>query len=384
MDFELNQEQKMYQRAVRDFCEGEIKPYAADVDRTGELRWEAIRKMPSLGLTGLQVPEEYGGAGLDAISAAIAIEELGRACGSTGLSVAAHNGLCCAPIVKWGRKTQKEKYLKRLTSGKHLGSLALTEPGAGSDLAGGVRTSAVKEGDSWIVDGSKAWITNPKYAPVVVTLCRTDKAAANKGFSMILVEPGLEGFTIHAPEKKLGVRGSPTQMLSYDNVRVPMDNLLGEQGRGFHQTMETLDGGRIGIGALSIGLAQAAFEESVKYARQREAFGQKIENFEAIQWMIADAALEIDAARLLIMRAAWLKDQGRPFTKEAAMGKLMASEIAEKVCFNAIQIHGSYGYSQEFSVERIYRDQRLMTIGEGTSQIQRLVIARRVFDEMKI
>jgi len=383
MDFELNQEQKMYQRAVRDFCEGEIGPYAAEVDRTGELRMEAIRQMPRLGLTGLQVPEEYGGAGLDTISAALAIEEVGRACGSTGLSVAAHNGLCCAPITRWGSAAQKDKYLPRLTSGEVLGSLALTEAGAGSDLAGGVRTSAVKEGDSWIIDGSKAWITNPKYASVVVTLCRTDKSAGTKGFSMILVEPDTVGFTLHAPEKKMGLKGSPTQMLSYDNVRVPLDSTLGPEGRGFHQTMETLDGGRIGIGALSIGLAQAAFEQAVKYAQQREAFGQKIENFQAIQWMIADAALEIDAARLLVMRAAWLKDQGRPFTKEAAMGKLMASEVAEKVSFNAIQIHGSYGYSQDFPVERIYRDQRLMTIGEGTSQIQRMVIARRVFEDMK-
>jgi len=382
MEFELTQEQKMYQRAVRDFCEGEIRPYAAEVDRMGELRWDAIRKMPELGLTGLQVPEQYGGAGLDTISAAIAIEELGRVCGSTALSVSAHNGLCCFPIVKWGTDAQKQRYLPQLTSGNSLGSLALTEPGAGSDLAGGVRTSAVKEGDSWIIDGSKAWITNPRYAPVIVTLVRTDKQAGSRGLSMILVESATKGLTLHPPEKKMGVRGSPTQMLSYDEVRVPLDNLLGTEGRGFHQTMETLDGGRISIGALSIGIAQGAFEEAARYAKQREAFGHKIADFQAIQWMIADAALEIDAARLLVMRAAWLRDQGKSYTKEAAMGKLMASEVAEKVCFNAIQIHGSYGYSQEFPVERMYRDQRLMTIGEGTSQVQRMVIARRVLDEM--
>ncbi|MCC7449229.1 MAG: acyl-CoA dehydrogenase family protein [Anaerolineae bacterium] len=382
MEFELTQEQKMYQRGVRDFCEGEIRPYAAEVDRTGELRWDAIRKMPQLGLTGLQVPEQYGGAGLDTISAAIAIEELGRVCGSTALSVSAHNGLCCFPLVKWGTDAQQQRYLPKLTSGDSLGSLALTEPGAGSDLAGGVRTSAIKEGDSWIIDGSKAWITNPRYAPVIVTLVRTDKQAGARGLSMILVEPGTKGLTLHPPEKKMGVRGSPTQMLSYDGVRVPLDNLLGTEGRGFHQTMETLDGGRISIGALSIGIAQGAFEEAVRYAKQREAFGHKIADFQAIQWMIADAALEIDAARLLVMRAAWLRDQGKPYAKEAAMGKLMASEVAEKVCFNAIQIHGSYGYSQEFPVERMYRDQRLMTIGEGTSQVQRMVIARRVLDEM--
>lgn len=383
MEFELSQEQQMYQRAVRDFCEGEVKPYAAEVDRTGELHWNAIRKMPPLGLTGLQVPEQYGGAGLDTISAAIAIEELARACGSTALSVSAHNGLCCTPIVRWGSEAQKEKYLRQLTSGDSLGSLALTEPNAGSDLAGGVKTSAVKEGDSWIIDGAKAWITNPRYAPVIVTLCRTDKTNGTKGFSMILVEPKTEGFTIQPPEKKMGLKGSPTQMLNFDNVRVPLDAVLGPEGRGFYQTMETLDGGRISIGALSVGLAQAAFEEGVSYAKQREAFGQKIANFQAIQWMIADAAVEIDAARLMVMRAAWLRDQGKPFGKEAAMAKLLASEVAEKVAFNAIQIHGSYGYSAEFPVERIYRDQRLMSIGEGTSQVQRMVIARRVLDEMK-
>ncbi len=382
MDFELTQEQAMYQRAVRDFCEGEVKPYAAQVDETGELRWEAIQKMPMLGLTGLQVPEEYGGAGLDTVTAAIAVEELGRACGSTALSVSAHNGLCCGPITNWGTPAQKERYLPKLTSGSHLGALALTEPGAGSDLAGGVRTSAVREGDSWIIDGSKAWITNPKYAPVIVTLVRTDKEAGTRGFSMILVEPQTAGLTIHPPEKKMGLKGSPTQMLSYDEVRVPLDATLGDEGRGFHQTMQTLDSGRISIGALSVGLAQAAFEEAVKYARQRRAFGKPIAEHQAIQWMIADAALEIEAARLMVYRAAWLKDRGRDFARAAAMAKLMASETAEKVCRNAIQIHGSYGYSREFPVERIYRDQRLMTIGEGTSEIQRLVIARKVLAEM--
>jgi alkylation response protein AidB-like acyl-CoA dehydrogenase len=381
MDFELSQEQRMYQRAVHDFCNREIKPYAAEVDETGELRWEAIRKMPELGLTGLQVPEEYGGANLDSISTAIAMEELGWACGSTALSLAAHNGLCATPIARWGTAEQKARYLPRLTSGETLGSLALTEPGAGSDLAGGVQTAAVKEGDSWIIDGSKAWITNPKFAPVIITLARTDKEAGTRGFSMLLVEPKTDGLTIHPPEKKMGLKGSPTQMLSYDEVRIPLDAVLGEEGRGFQQTMQTLDGGRISIGALSIGLAQAAFEEAVKYATQRRAFGKSISEHQAIQWMIADAALEIEAARLLVYRAAWLKDQDKDFGKAAAMGKLMASEVAEKVCRNAIQIHGSYGYSREFPVERMYRDQRLMTIGEGTSEIQRLVIARHVLKE---
>ncbi len=381
MDFELTQEQKMYQRAVHDFCAAEVKPFAAEVDASGELRWEAIRKMPQLGLTALQVPEEYGGAALDTLSVVLALEELGWACGSTALSIAAHNGLCCAPLVNWGSAAQKERYLPKLVSGETLGSLALTEPGAGSDLAGGVQTSAVKEGDSWIIDGSKAWITNPRHAPVIVTLVRTDKQAGTRGFSMLLVEPGTAGLTIHAPEKKMGLNGSPTQMLSFDEVRVPLDALLGAEGQGFQQTMQTLDSGRIGIGALCLGLARAAFEEGVNYARQRRAFGKAIADHQAIQWMIADAATEIDAARLMVYRAAWLKDQGRDFSKQAAMAKLMASEVAERVCRNAIQIHGSYGYSREFPVERIYRDQRLMTIGEGTSEIQRLVIARNVLRE---
>jgi alkylation response protein AidB-like acyl-CoA dehydrogenase len=382
MNFELTQEQRMYQRAVRDFCEGEIKPYAAQIEQQGDLRWEAIRKMPQLGLTGIQVPEEYGGADMDTISASIAVEELGRVCGSTALSLSAHNGLGCLPIVRWGTPAQKEKFLPRLTSGEALGALALTEPNAGSDLMS-AQTSATLEGDQYVVSGAKAWITNARFAPVIITLTRTDKAAGTRGFSHILVETDRVGLTIHPPEKKMGLKGSSTHMISYDTVRVPAENVLGEVGRGFQQTMETLDGGRISIGALSVGIAQGAFEEAVKYARQRAAFGKPISEHQAIQWMIADAALEIDAARLLVYRAAWLKDEGKPFTKEAAMAKLFASEVAERVCFNAIQIHGSYGYSAEFPVERMYRDQRLMSIGEGTSQIQRLVIARRVLSEMQ-
>ncbi len=383
MQFELNEEQRLYRDAVRDFAQKELAPYAAEVDETGEMRWDAIKKMPQLGLTGLQVPEEYGGAALDGISAAIAIEEVGRACGSTGLSLAAHNGLCCFPINTWGSKEQKEKYLPKLTSGEVLGALALTEPNAGSDLAGGVRTSAVVEGDSWIIDGHKAWITNPSVSPVVITLTRTHPdEKPSRSLSMLLVETDAEGLEIHPKEKKMGVQGSPTHQITYDNVRVAKEEgTLGNEGEGFYQTMQTLDGGRIGIGALCVGLAQAAFDEAIKYAAQREAFGKPIAQYQAIQWMLADGAMEIEAARLMIYRAAWIRDQGKDFSKAAAMGKLMASEVAEKVAFNAIQIHGSYGYSREFPVERIYRDQRLMTIGEGTSQIQRLVIARRVLQE---
>ena len=381
MDFDLSEELRLYRRAVRDFCEAELRPYAAEVDERGEMRREAIAKMPALGLTGLQVPEEYGGAGLDTLSAAIAVEEIGRACGSTGLSISAHNGLGCGPIVNWGTPEQKQRWLPDLTAGRVLGALALTEPQAGSDLLGGVRTTARRDGDSWVVSGSKAWITNASLAGWLIVLARTDADAGSRGFSMIIVPTDAPGVTIHPPEKKMGLRGSPTHMISFENVRLPADHLLGAEGRGFHQTMATLDAGRISIGALSVGLAQAAFEEAISYARQREAFGQPIAQHQSIQNMLADASTQIDAARLQVYHAAWLKDQGRDFARIAAQAKLFASEVAESVARAAIQIHGSYGYSQEYPVERIYRDQRLMTIGEGTSEILRMVIARRVIQD---
>ncbi len=381
MLFELNDELQMFQKAVREFCERELKPYATEVDETGEMRWDAIKKMPTLGLTGLQVPEEYGGIGIDTIGASIAVEELGRVCGSTALSVSAHNGLGSAPIARWGTDEQKEKYLPMLTSGEYLGALALTEPQAGSDLLNGAKTRAERDGDEWVINGQKAWITNSKYAPVMVVLVRTDQEAGSRGFSMILVEPDTAGVTLHPPEKKMGLKGSPTQMISFENVRVPVDNTLGEEGKGFYQTMQTLDAGRISIGALSVGLAQGAFEEMVRYAMERLAFGEPIASKQMIQAKIADAAMEIEAARTMVFKAAWTKDTGKDFSKIAAIAKLKASEVAEKVCHDSLQVHGSYGYSREYPVERMYRDQRLMSIGEGTSEIQRLVIARRVIKE---
>lgn len=379
MDFELSEEQKMWRATVREFAEKELKPRARHVDEAGEFNCEAVRKMGPLGLLGLNAPVEYGGSGVDAVSAAIAIEEIGRGCGSTALAIAAHNGLACAPIALFGTHEQKERWLRPLATGAgRLGALALTEPGAGSDLAGGVRTRAVADGDWWIIDGVKMWTTNASLADVIVTLCRMGPAAGSKGLSLIVVPACTPGLTVGPAEKKMGLRGSPTHAVTYDAVQVPRANLLGREGRGLHQTLQVLDGGRIGIGALSVGLAQAALEESVKYAKERQTFGRPIAQHEAVQWMLADAATEIDAARLMVYRAAWLKAQDRPFTKEAAMAKLYASETAERVCFKAIQIHGGYGYSAEFPVERIYRDQRLMTIGEGTSEMQRLVIARQI------
>ncbi|MDZ4763390.1 MAG: acyl-CoA dehydrogenase family protein [Chloroflexota bacterium] len=383
MNFDLSSEHRQWQRAVADFCQSELAPRAAETAESGTLPWDALRTARDIGLLGMDIPEAHGGVEMDTIGIAIAMEELGRACGSTALSLAAHNGLGCAPIAKWGTPEQQVRYFPALLSGEQLGALALTEPGAGSDLAGGVQTYALRDGDSWIINGSKAWITNAGIAPAITVLLRTDRDAGTRGFSMIIVDADAPGLTIHPPERKMGLNGSPTHMLSFDAVRVPARNLLGVEGRGFGQTMHILDSGRIGIGALSIGLAQAALDESLKYATQRRAFGKAIIEHQAIQWMIADAALEIDAARLLIYRAAWLKAEGRDFSKAAAMGKLMATEVAEKVCHNAIQIHGSYGYSREFPVERLYRDQRLMAIGEGTSEIQRLVIARRVLEEFR-
>ncbi len=380
MDFALNEEQRMYRAAARDFVEKELKPYAAEIDEQQELRWEAIAKMPRLGFTGLQVPEEYGGANLDGICMVIAIEEISRACGSTGLAVAAHNCLCCYPLVRWGTPEQKEQHLPTLTSGKTLGSLALTEPGGGSDLVGGVRTSAVKEGDSWIIDGSKTWITNATSAPVVVTLVRSDPYAEkpSRGLSLIIVEQDAPGFTVEPPIPKMGVRGSHSCPLTYDGVRVPLGNLLGEEGRGLHQALETLDGGRISIAACCVGLGQAALDATLDYVKERETFGKKLCEHQAVQFKIADMASRVEAARVMTYYAAWLKDQGKDFTKVAGMAKLLASEASEFAAYEAIQLHGGYGYSTEFPVERIYRDQRLMTIGEGANEILKMVIGRQV------
>jgi alkylation response protein AidB-like acyl-CoA dehydrogenase len=382
MDFDLNEEQRLWKKAVHDFVEKEVQPKAHDVDVNYEFNWEATRKMGPLGMLGLNIPEEYGGAGVDAVSAAIAIEELGWGCGSTALAIAAHNGLGTTPIVLFGSEELKKKWLPLVSSGKNkLGALALTEPGAGSDLQGGVTTKAVKDGNEWVINGAKMWCTNASIAEYIITLVRTDPAGGSRSLSQILVPTNTPGLKIGPAEKKMGLHGSPTHALTYEDVRIPRDNLIGEEGKGLHQTLATLDGGRIGIGAISVGLAQAAFDHAVNYARERKAFGKAIAEQQAIQWMLADAATEIEVARTMLYKAAWLKEQGRNYNKEAAMAKMFATEMAEQVCRNAIQIHGGYGYSSEYPVERIYRDARLMTIGEGTSEIQRLVIARHVLAE---
>lgn len=382
MDFNLTEEQKMWQIAVHDFCANELKPKASEFDERAMLNQEAFEKMAPMGLLGLLIPEELGGAGVDAISVAIAMEELGWADGGTALSVAAHNGLGCAPIVMFGNDEQKKRWLPDLATGRGgMGALALTEPDAGSDLVGGISTRALMQGDSWVINGSKAWITNASAASIIITLCRTHPQGGSESLSLIVVPASAEGLHIHPAEKKMGVRASPTHALTYEDVRVPADHLLGEVGEGLYQTLQTLDGGRVSIAALSVGLAQAAFEEAIRYAKERESFGKKLAGHQAIQWMLADAAVQIEAARMLVYKAAWLKERGEFYNKEAAMAKLYATEMAEQVSRNAIQILGSYGYSQEYPVERIYRDARLMTIGEGTSEVQRMVIAKRVLGE---
>jgi len=377
MNFDLSEEQRMWQKTVHDFIAAEVQPHAHEADESGKLHWEAIRKMGPLGLLGLNVPEEYGGAGVDSISAAIAIEEVGWGCGSTALTLAAHNGLGVTPLVHFGSEELKKKWLPRVTSGKHkLSALVMTEPQAGSDLQGGIACRAEKSGNEWILNGAKMWCTNASIAEYIIVVVRTDAKGGSRSLSQILVPADTPGLHIAPPEKKMGLNGSPTHAVSFDHARVPLGNLVGEEGRGLQQTLSTLDGGRIAIGAISLGLAEAALEASLKYAKERQAFGHPIADFQAIQWKLADAAMEIELARNMIQRAAWLKEEGRPYSIEASMAKLYASEMAERVCYNAIQIHGGYGYSREYPVERMYRDARLMTIGEGTSEIQRMIIAR--------
>jgi len=381
MNFDLTQEQKQWRDAVHDFVAKEVKPKARHVDETGEFNWDATKKMGPLGLLGLNVAEAYGGAGVDAVSAALAIEQLGWGCGSTALAIAAHNALGCAPIANFGSEELKQRFLPKVASGQgRLAALALTEPGAGSDLKGGVQTRAELDGDHWAITGSKMWCTNASIADFIVTLVRTEPGTGSDSLSLIVVPTDVAGLSIGPAEKKMGLKGSPTHAVSYQAVRVPVANLVGERGKGLPYTLAILDGGRIGIGALSIGLAQAALDEALKYAKERQTFGQPIAGHQAIQWMLADAETNINAARLLVYQAAFNKQQGQPFTKAAAMAKLFATEMAEKVCRDAIQIHGGYGYSREYPVERIYRDARLMTIGEGTSEIQRIVIARELLE----
>lgn len=383
MNFDLNEEQRMWRKAVHDFVAQEVQPQAAEFSEGGELNWPALRKMGPMGILGITAPEAYGGSGVDAICAAIAIEELGWADGGTALTVAAHTGLGCAPIAMFGTHEQKQQYLMRAVSGESkLAALALTEPGAGSDLQN-IRTRAELDDDMWVINGSKAWITNAGDADYIITLAVTQPERGSDAMSMLIVPTDTPGLHVAPHEKKMGLGSCHSNAITYENVRIPAANLLGEQGRGLQQTLKILDGGRISIAAISVGIAQSAMETAVRYAKERHTFGKPIAEHQAIQWMLADAATEIHAARLMVYHAAWLKDQGLAYTKAGAMAKLFASEMGERVTRNAIQIHGGYGYSREYPVERMYRDARLMTVGEGTSEVQRMVIARKVLAEIR-
>ena len=379
MNFALTPEHQRIRAEVRRFAEQEIAPRARHVDETGEFPAETLRKMAELGLMGLPFPEEYGGAGADSISTAIAIEEIARACGSTALIYAAHLGLGCAPIAMFGTEEQKRRFLRPAAEGRHLGAFALTEPHAGSD-AGATRTTARLENGEWVINGAKMWITSASVAGHLIVTAVTDPGE-RYSISAIIVPAGTPGLSFGKPEAKMGLRGSITNAVTFEDVRVPEENLLGRRGRGLQQFLAVLDGGRIGIGAMAIGLAQAAFEIASAYARERTAFGKPIGAYESVSNMIADMAVGLEAARLLVYQAAWLKDQGRQYSREAAIAKLYASEVGEKICRDAIQVLGGYGYSSEYPLERIYRDQRLLTIGEGTSEILRVVIARQILGE---
>jgi alkylation response protein AidB-like acyl-CoA dehydrogenase len=375
MDFGFTEEQRMLRRMVREFAEREIAPHAEEIDATDEFPYNLFRRMGDVGLLGLPFPPKYGGSGADYHAQVIALEEIARISGSMAITLDAHTSLCCEPIYSFGTEEQKEKYLPPLARGDKIGAFGLTEPQAGSD-AGATQTRAVRDGDEWVIDGQKIYITNGSIADVVVITAKTDPDQGTHGISAFIVEQGTPGFTPGRDEKKMGLKGSVTSELFFEGCRIPAENLLGQENRGFQQFLATLDAGRIAIAAMALGLAQGAYERSVDYAKQRHQFGRPIATFQAIRWMIADMATEIEAARLMVHRAAWLKEQGNRYTNEAAMAKLFATEMSEKVCHDAIQIHGGYGYVREYEVERMYRDQRLCQIGEGTNEIQRLIISR--------
>lgn len=377
MDFGFTSEQLQLRRSIRAFAEAEIAPHVLEWDETQAFPADVISRLGAMGCLGSIFPEEYGGAGLSYIDYSIIVEELARVDPSVALIVAAHTSLCTNHIYLAGTEEQKQRYLPRLTSGEWLGCWSLTEPDAGSD-AGGTRTRAVPSGDDWIVEGSKTFCTNAHQAQVCVAMAVTDRLAAHHGISAFIVEKGTPGFRTGKKENKLGMRASDTGEVIFSNCRLPESQMLGQPGEGFVDSLRILDGGRISIAALSIGCAQGAYDAALKYSKQRKQFGRFISEFQAIQYKLVDMATEIEAARLLTLRAAALKDQGRRVTRESAMAKLFASEMAVRACNEAVQIHGGYGFIKDYPVEKFYRDVKLCTIGEGTSEIQRLVIARQL------
>lgn len=377
MDFELSESQRKLVAMVRDFCVREVKPHASQWDKDERFPHEVVAQLGELGLMGMSVPEELGGSALDTVSVALVVEEIARWDGSLALTVASHNGLGTSHLLRFGSEALRNKFIPDIAAGKKLAAWGLTEPGSGSD-ASGMRSTAVRKGSGWVLNGSKMFITQGSVGGTFVVLALTNPEKKQKGVTAFLLERGMKGFTQRVLHGKLGMRSSDTAELVMEDVQVPDEMRIGEVDQGFIDTLKILDKGRITIAALSVGLGRGALEESIAYSRERKAFGQSISDFQALRWMMADMATELDAARLLVMRSAVLCDAGKPFSSEAAMGKLFASEAACRAAANAVQIHGGYGFTREFMVERIYRDVKLCTIGEGTSEIQRLVIARHL------
>ena len=380
MEFELSEEQQQVKMSVREFAEGEIAPHVMEWDETQHFPVELLPKLAELGLMGVIFPEEYGGAGMGYVEYVTIIEELSRVDGSVGISVAAHNSLCSNHIYMFGTEEQKRKFLVPLARGEHLGAWGLTEASAGSD-ASGTRSTAVRRNGGWVVNGSKNFITHAIHADTCVAVAVTDRSKSSKGITAFIFEKGMQGFAPSKKENKLGLRASETASVVFEDCYVPDENRLGDEGMGFIQAMQILDGGRISIAALALGIAQGAYESAIRYAKEREQFGKPIAEFQAIQFKLADMATQIEAARLLTYRAAFLKDQGKKVTKESSMAKLYASEVSVKVCEEAIQIHGGYGYTKDYPPEKYWRDSKLCTIGEGTSEIQRIIIARQLLTQ---
>ncbi len=374
MQLELNEQQKMIKNMVKEFAEKEIAPIAEELDKKEEYPTKTLEKMAKLGLLGIIIPTEFGGAGLDSIAYATVIEEISRKCASTGVVTSVHNSLAAGPIIKYGTEEQKKKYLPILAKGEKIGAFAGTEPNAGSDL-GAMKTTAVLKGNTYIINGDKTFITSGPKAGIIIVFAVTDKEAGSKGISAFIVENSFKGYKVGSIFEKLGINASQTSELIFENMEVPKENLLGKEGDGFKIALGTLDAGRIGIASQAVGIAQAALDESIEYSKQREQFGRPIAKFQAIQWMIAEMATKIDAARWLVRNACYIKDKGERFSKEAAMAKLFASETAMDSVIKAVQIHGGYGYTKEYTVERLFRDAKITEIYEGTSEVQKMVIA---------
>ena len=377
MDFNTTDRQNLFLQMIREFAEKEVKPLAAEVDETERFPMETVEKMAKLGIMGIPVPKEYGGAGADNVLYTMAVEELSRVCATTGVIVSAHTSLCCAPILEHGTEAQKQKYLPKLASGEWIGAFGLTEPNAGTD-ASAQQTTAVKEGDHYVLNGSKIFITNASAANVFIVMAMTDKSKGTKGISAFIVERDFPGFSIGKKEKKMGIRGSATCELIFENCIVPAENLLGAEGKGFGIAMKTLDGGRIGIASQALGIAQGAMDETVRYVKERKQFGRPLAKFQNMQFQLADMQTRIEASRLLVRKAAFRKDRKDNYSADAAMAKLFAAETAMEMTAKAVQYHGGYGYTREYPVERMMRDAKITEIYEGTSEVQRMVIAGKL------